>query len=67
MLVAGGVGVEPDGSTGELHGTLLFRMFGEVGGLLLGSTPLPPGHVFVVTPATVLPSLLLLLLLVMLL
>lgn len=64
MLVGGGgVGVEPDGRTGELHGTLLLRMFGEVGGLLPGSTPLLPVHGCVMVPATVLPSLLLLLLL----
>ena len=59
MLVAGGVGVEPDG-TGELQGTLLLRMFGEVGGLLLGATPLLPVHGFVVTTVTVVSSLLLL-------
>jgi hypothetical protein len=51
--------VEPDGSTGELHCTLLLSMFGEVGGLL-------PAHGFVVMPATVLPSVLLLLLLLLL-
>jgi len=66
MLVVGGVGVEPDGTTGELQGTLLLRMFGEVGGLLLGTTPLPPVHGFVVTAVTVVPSLLLLLLLLLL-
>ena len=65
MLVAGGVGVEPDG-TGELQGTLLLRMFGEVGGLLLGATPLLPVHGFVVTTVTVVSSLLLLLLLLLL-
>ena len=63
MLVVGGVGLEPDGTTGELQGTLLLRMFGEVGGLLLGTTPLPPVHGFVVIAVTVVPSLLLLLLL----
>jgi hypothetical protein len=64
MLVVGGVGVEPDGTTGELQGTLLLRMFGEVGGLLLGTTPLPPVHGFVVIAAVV-PSVLLLLLLLL--
>lgn len=65
MLVVGGVGLEPDGTTGELQGTLLLRMFGEVGGLLLGTTPLPPVHGFVVIAVTVVPSLLLLLLLLL--
>lgn len=66
MLVAGGGGVERDGTTGELQGTLLLRMFGEGGGLLLGTTPLLPVHGFVVTALTVVPSLLLLLLLLLL-
>jgi len=66
MVVAGGVGVERDGTTGELQGTLLLRMFGEAGGLLLGTTPLPPVHGFVVITVTVVPSLLLLLLLLLL-
>jgi hypothetical protein len=65
MLVAGGGGVEPDGTTGELQGTLLLRMFGEVGGLLLGTTPLLPVHRFVVVTTAVVPSLLLLLLLLL--
>jgi hypothetical protein len=66
VFVGGGVGGEPDGTTGELQGTLLLRMFGEVGGLLLGTTPLLPVHGFVVIAAVV-PSLLLLLLLLVLL
>ena len=65
MLAVGGVGVEPDGTPDELQGTLLLRMFGEVGGLLLGTTPLLPVHGFVVITATVVPSLLLLLLLLL--
>jgi len=65
MLVVGGGGVERDGTTGELQGTLLLRMFGEGGGLLLGTTPLLPVHGFVVTALTVVPSLLLLLLLLL--
>ena len=60
-----GVGVEPDGTTGELQGTLLLRMFGEAGGLLLGTTPLLPVHGFVVITVTVVPSILLLLLLLL--
>jgi hypothetical protein len=63
MLVGGGVGVERDGSTGEVHCTLLLRMFGEAEGLLLDGTvgPLFPVQGVVVTAAILLLLLLLLL------
>jgi hypothetical protein len=56
MLVGGGVGVERDGSTGELHGSLLLGMFGEAEGLLLVGTvePLLPVHGVVVMAAILL-------------
>jgi hypothetical protein len=52
MLVGGGVGVERDGSTGELHGGTLLRMLGEAEWLLLTGTtePVFPVHGFVVIP-----------------
>lgn len=49
MLAGGGVGVERDGSTGELHGGTLLRMLGEAEWLLLTGTmePVFPVHGFV--------------------
>lgn len=62
MLVGGGVGVERDGSTGELHGGTFLRMLGEAEWLLLIGTmeSVFPVHGFVVIPAILLLLLLLL-------